>query len=70
MRDSIDEDLANALARLETAFRALADTRDSVGRSLDLALTELTRQLAELDAVDAEPGDRSRLAHLSERHAA
>lgn len=49
MNDFIDEDLAQALARLEQSFRALGETRDELACSLDTALTELTRQLEDLD---------------------
>ena len=49
MQHQIDEDLAQALARLESSFRSLAETRDMVGRTLDTALTELARQIDQLD---------------------
>ncbi len=51
--DNLDPEMSAALARLESSFRALAETRDMVGRTLDTALDRLIRQI---DALDTELG--------------
>lgn len=47
--DHLDPELSAALMRLERSFEALAQTRSTVGRTLDDALDRITRQMTALD---------------------
>ncbi len=47
---NLNKELANALARLQSSFEALGNTRDLLGGTLEVALDECTRQINDLDA--------------------
>ncbi len=68
--DNLDPELSAALARLESSFQALGDTRDTVGRTLDNALDSLTRQINALDLKLRTQADNMNDAATEERDAA
>ncbi|MGD9668809.1 MAG: hypothetical protein AB7U75_07075 [Hyphomicrobiaceae bacterium] len=53
---NLSDELIDALARLQSSFEALATTREELGETVKVALTELTRQINEIDAnLNSEP---------------
>ncbi len=51
----MNDEMTAALARLDASLKALADTRDTVLRTLDHALNDLTRTINELDVALETP---------------